>query len=368
MTEYPPPRRPGAPPAEPAPRPARHRLRRGRVVLAVALAAGLVLAGRVVVAPVFGDAAQASEGGRTAAATGQPSTAAGMPSMPGMPGTSPSGAPATLPADATLPQKVVPTRTFSGPPPQAQYHEIHADCTATRQLSDDPIVYPGQPGASHNHTFIGNRGTDADSTPASLRAGGGTSCQDQGDTSGYWFPTLYQNDKVVNPTTVTVYYKSGVKDYRTVMPFPQGFRLIVGDMHTPSAADFKGNWRCGNQVSDTFPSSCPAGSSLVVHLQAPSCWDGIHLDTADHRSHMAYPVKGVCPAAFPVPLPMLEIKVPYQLPGGSTAGLRYSSGASYSFHYDFMNGWQQPRLEQLVAHCINGGRQCNGYGVDQHKP
>ena len=33
-----------------------------------------------------------------------------------------------------------------------------------------------------------------------------------------------------------------------------------------------------------------------------------------------------------------------------------------------MNGWDAPRQAALVSHCINGGRQCNGYGVDQHKP
>ena len=54
--------------------------------------------------------------------------------------------------------------------------------------------------------------------------------------------------------------------------------------------------------------------------------------------------------------------------GGTTTGLRYSSGASYSFHYDFLNAWQPDRLAYLVKHCINEGRQCNGYGVDQHKP
>jgi hypothetical protein len=28
----------------------------------------------------------------------------------------------------------------------------------------------------------------------------------------------------------------------------------------------------------------------------------------------------------------------------------------------------QKRLEYLVKYCVNGGRQCNGYGVDEHKP
>jgi hypothetical protein len=252
-------------------------------------------------------------------------------------------------------------------PPRAQYHEMHANCDVNHRLSDDPIVFPGLAGASHNHTFIGNPRTDANSTPASL-VGGATSCEDTLDASGYWFPTLLRNDVPVIPDAPTVYYKSGVKDYRTVQPFPAGFKLLVGDVHTPDAAHFLGNWQCPGFKGNDIPSSCPSGSSLVVRLTAPSCWDGVHLDTTDHKSHMAWPVNGLCPADHPVPLPMLEIKLPYPLNNGSTGGLTYSSGASYSFHYDFMNGWDPARQAYLVSYCINGGRQCNGFGEDSKNP
>jgi hypothetical protein len=261
----------------------------------------------------------------------------------------------------------VPTRSFAGPPPRAGFHEFPANCTVTHRLTDDPIVFPGKPNTGHNHTFIGNPTTTANTTPETL-VGGRTSCQDARDASSYWFPTLLQNGNPVLPEKVTVYYKSGVSDYRTVLPFPAGFRLIVGDMHTPSAADFTGTWTCGTKEFTDIPASCPAGSSLIVRLKAPSCWDNVHLDTPDHKSHMAYPVNGVCPADHPVPLPMLQMKVPYKLPGGNTAGLAYSSGPSFSFHYDFMNGWDPTRQAEVIAHCVNGGRQCNGDGIDRHRP
>ncbi|MER5643726.1 DUF1996 domain-containing protein [Streptosporangium sp. NPDC002524] len=260
-----------------------------------------------------------------------------------------------------------PSPTFSGPPPRAQYREFAANCTATHYLPDDPIVYPGLAGAAHNHTFFGNKGTDAGSTNASL-VSGATSCQDPKDGSAYWSPTLLQAGKPVKPERATIYYKSGVSDYRTVKPFPVGFRLIVGDTKMTSAADFKGYWSCGNAKSKDFPASCPSGSSLIMRHQAPSCWNGTDLDSANHKSHVTYPVNGVCPASHPVAVPMLEMKVPYKLPGGRTEGLSFSSGVSYSFHYDFMNGWDQQRQVALVKHCINGGRQCNGVGYDQHKP
>ena len=254
--------------------------------------------------------------------------------------------------------------------PFAPYREMHADCGVTKQAADDPIVFPGMPGASHLHTFVGNTAPDAFSTPESLVERGGSSCRDPKDTASYWFPTLLQNGQPVPNTTVTFYYKSGVTDYRTVRPFPAGFRVLVGDMKTPDAASFGGEWDCGNRGGTTkeIPASCPKGNVLIVRYKAPSCWDGLHLDTPDHKSHLTYPVKGLCPAGHPVAVPMLQSKVAYKLKDGNTAGLKFSSGPSFSFHYDFMNGWDQARLEQLVKHCINGGRQCNGFGVDEHKP
>ena len=252
-------------------------------------------------------------------------------------------------------------------PPPAQYQEMHADCTVNHRLSDDPIVFPAIAGASHNHTFIGNPTTNAFSTPDSL-VGGASSCEDPLDASGYWFPTLYQNGVPLIPDKPVIYYKSGVKDYRTVQPFPAGFKLLVGDAHNMVPANFTGNWKCPGFTGTNFPASCPSGTSLVVRLQAPSCWDGVHLDSADHKSYMAWPVKGVCPADHPVPLPMLEAKIPYPLASGNTSGLTLASGPAYTFHYDFMNGWNAARQAHLVDYCIHGGRQCNGYGVDTKNP
>ncbi len=270
----------------------------------------------------------------------------------------------------TLPTPVQPIAAPGTKIPFAQYQEMHANCKPVKQAPDDPLVFPGLPGASHLHTFIGNTEPTAFSTPESLAANGASSCQDKKDTASYWFPTLLQNGKPVPNTTVTFYYKSGVTDYRTVQPFPAGFRELVGDMKTPDAASFGGYWDCGNKGGTTkeIPASCPQGNVLIVRYMAPSCWDGIHLDTPDHKSHMAYPVGGVCPAGHPVAVPMLQAKVAYKLTDGVTKGLVYSSGPSFSFHYDFMNGWNQARLDYLVKYCIDGGRQCNGFGVDEHKP
>jgi hypothetical protein len=64
-------------------------------------------------------------------------------------------------------------------------------CRFSHRSPDDPIVFPGRPGLSHDHTFVGNRTTNAFSTYGSLRAGR-TSCRRSADTAAYWLPTLYQ--------------------------------------------------------------------------------------------------------------------------------------------------------------------------------
>ncbi len=52
-------------------------------------------------------------------------------------------------------------------------------------------------------------------------------------------------------------------------------------------------FECGDlSRSWDIPRSCAPGTQVNVRYQAPSCWDGVNLDSADHKSHMAYPVGG----------------------------------------------------------------------------
>lgn len=94
--------------------------------------------------------------------------------------------------------------------------------------ADDPIVYPGQPGAAHHHTFLGNTSTDAFNTTESLLAGE-TNCVVPADRSAYWFPTLTRGSEEILPTFPQVTYdKSGIEDYAAVVPCPQGLRFVAG--------------------------------------------------------------------------------------------------------------------------------------------
>ncbi|MEU0335398.1 DUF1996 domain-containing protein [Streptomyces sp. NPDC006193] len=266
-------------------------------------------------------------------------------------------------------------------PPHRYFHEFQANCSVTHTAPDDPIVYPQQPGKSHDHTFMGNTTTDANSTTASLGAGR-TTCKAPGDLSGYWMPTLSKAGKPVLPVgPQTIYYKAGVTDYTSVRPFPKGLRFVVGTP-TQTADEFRRHpgfvegWECGDSYFNTeIPATCPnrADVQLNIRFQAPSCWDGRYLDTPDHKSHMAYPVvkagtnDNICPADHPVALPMVEFKMAFPV-NGDMSQVALASGPGHSFHYDFFNAWDDATLKALVDHCIVGGLQCDARGWDQTHP
>ncbi|MEU6873439.1 MULTISPECIES: DUF1996 domain-containing protein [unclassified Streptomyces] len=264
-------------------------------------------------------------------------------------------------------------------PPHRYFHEFQAHCSATHTAPDDPIVFPGQPGKSHDHTFMGNTSTNANSVTDSLY-GGDTACLAPADASAYWMPSMFNGDQKVLPIgPQTIYYKSGVTDYTSVRPFPKGLRFVVGNP-MQSAEEFRAHpgwvegWECGDDFKNVdFPKQCPAGTQVNIRMQAPSCWDGLYLDSPDHQSHMAYPVvkagtnDNVCPTDHPVALPMIEFKMAFPV-DGDMSNVRLASGRGYSFHYDFFNAWEERTLKAMVDHCIVGGLQCDPRGYDETNP
>jgi len=234
------------------------------------------------------------------------------------------------------------------------------NCRFSHMAMDDPIVFPGKPGASHDHSFVGNVSTDAFSSVDSLRAAA-TTCRRPGETAAYWMPTLYLNGDAVAPTGATIYYRRGRTNAR-IRAFPPGLKMIAGDSKATSAQPMSVTyWNCGVEggvaPTSTVP-TCPGGkmTSLRLHVRFPSCWDGTNLDSADHKSHMAYPTGRLCPATHPVATPAIELIYRYPIAGG--AGVTLASGGQYSAHADFFNAWKQGALTRLVNRCLNAFRHC----------
>jgi uncharacterized protein DUF1996 len=242
---------------------------------------------------------------------------------------------------------------------QLQGVNFVGSCSFSHMAMDDPIVYPRQPGASHDHSFVGNTTTNAYSTLRTLRAGSST-CRRGGETAAYWMPTLLLNGQMVAPTSATIYYRR--KTLARVRAFPAGFKMIAGDRRATSPQGMQITfWNCGAASSvpaSTEVPTCPdtRAQSLRLHVNFPSCWDGRHLDSADHQSHVAYPVRGACPATHPVAVPAISLIYRYPSTGGS--GVTLSSGSRYSAHADFFNAWRQRTLVSLVNNCLNALRHC----------
>lgn len=252
------------------------------------------------------------------------------------------------------------TRSGGGGPGGGARGVFAVRCEFSHRNTDDLIVFPGQAGRSHDHTYFGNRTTNASSTLESLRAAGATSCLKRGDTAAYWIPTLFSNGQAVTPLSATVYYRRKTAD--RVQAFPQGFRMIAGTATATAAQPLQvTSWNCKSffersERTSAIPACATGGrAALILHVNFPNCWDGTSLDSADHKSHLAYSVRSRCPATHPVAVPAISLNVRYVPVNPATAEL--ASRGQFSGHGDFVNAWNQERLQRLVDRYLNGIRR-----------
>nr|WP_255436709.1 DUF1996 domain-containing protein [Actinoplanes solisilvae] len=253
------------------------------------------------------------------------------------------------------------------PPGAVRVAEFLADCPFSHRLPDDPIIFPNMPGASHMHSFFGSTVTNAYSTTQDL-LNANSNCNPSIDKSSYWIPTLYNNNTPVEPTTGIFYYLGeGVRDdlIAQTQPFPLGLRIVAGNARATSPSDNTiARWSClhaGHVGSSPDFVTCPAGTMLESYLDFPHCWDGVNLDSADHKSHMAYPVNNACPSSHPVVVPKLRQVMRYPV-NGNPAQFRLASGAGYTMHGDFFNAWPVDELARRVNDCIRVIVKCGTDG------
>lgn len=243
--------------------------------------------------------------------------------------------------------------------PQGRRPQFKVECPYSHSANDDPIVYPGEPGASHLHDFFGSEIVDADTVPADL-LGSPTTCQQQLDTASYWAPALLDHGAKVEPVDLIAYYRPSVgTDPSTLVPYPHGLVMIAGDGTATEPQPLSvAAWHCGSSPElSSEPPTCPRTAPLAVRIAFPSCWDGVNLDSEDHKQHLAYAVGGTCPPQHPVAVPELVVEVRYPIHGDGH-DLVLASGQTITAHADFMNGWDQDKLEREVRTCLSRGRIC----------
>ncbi len=250
---------------------------------------------------------------------------------------------------------------------------LEVQCAVSHISKDDPIVYPGMAGAAHEHVFLGNTTTRFDSTETSMKAAPvpGTSCNNHADRAGYWFPMLYENGKRLMPGNFgddpktshnPIYFNNGEIERTKIKPIPAGLKMLVDIDDPPAHLGQLNGWRCGDSKPTVSVPSCTSIESngrnrLEFRLAFPQCvkLDSSGkpvLDSADHRSHVAYTTKnGVCPSTHPYPMP--RIVEAFRFPSNGGSDITLSSGAPDTLHADFMNTWDQTKQAELIKLCIN---------------
>ena len=273
-------------------------------------------------------------------------------------------------------------------------------CTAGQLSFDDPIVYPGQPGKSHLHQFFGNTLADAGSTYTSLRSSGDSTCNNRLNRSAYWMPAMLNGTgQVVRPDYVSIYYKrrpaSDPKcklQGKACIDIPRGLRFIFGFNMLNHAAQKTGNgyFNCDGPtgISGHYPTIvaaakyCPVGNKLGAVISAPDCWDGKNLDSADHRSHVAFGGYGDwgyyrCPSTHPYVIPTFTLGAwfsvddtldrsgswdgkfnSWHLSSDNMPGMAMTPGST--FHTDWFSAWDDKVLKLWHDNCINKLLNCSG--------
>jgi hypothetical protein len=262
-------------------------------------------------------------------------------------------------------------------------------CNAGHISRDDPIVYPAQKGRSHLHQFFGNTLTDADSTYESLRSSGDSTCMGPLNRSAYWIPAMMDGTgNVVRPDYVTVYYKRRPKNDpgcqrqgTACVELPRGLRFVFGyDMITHTSPTGAAYFDCDgptakpgrSQDIPTAAAKCPPGNRVGAIINAPDCWNGRDLDSANHRDHMAYASYGSwgylkCPTTHPYVIASFTLGAWYStyanlprwyLSSDDMPGMPRMTGGA-TFHADWWGAWDDETLTTWTDHCIDKMLNCS---------
>ncbi|KIO28080.1 hypothetical protein M407DRAFT_6960 [Tulasnella calospora MUT 4182] len=239
----------------------------------------------------------------------------------------------------------------------------------------DSIVSPGAVSA-HMHNIAGGNRFSSTYDYDDLRKSTCTSNLVNIDHSNYWAPGLHYVNKTGGSTTFsyipsyyTVYYldRNGSKKEK-VHAWPGPLKMLAGNpnrrtYNSTSVSDMAVS-KSSPQTTEFPKNNCPNG--LRAQIVFPSCWDGQNYDSADHMSHMAYPIdghpdSGNCPSTHPVRLVTLFYEqvfdvgsFPYN--GAGSWVLSNGDDTGYGFHADFQNGWEagdNSLLQQAIDQCTN---------------
>jgi hypothetical protein len=256
--------------------------------------------------------------------------------------------------------------------------------------TDNVIVAPGVVnGAHHLHDYVGNQANDAFANNDTF-ANADTTCANQGDRSSYYWPVLRVQDgtqdfdqnndgggkegnvgRILQAKQAQIKFVGSPKS--KVVPMPKFLRIITGDAKafTNGPANANASWSCtgfeDRQLKDKYP-ICPDGSDVVRTFKFQSCWDGQNVDSANHRTHVAFAdAEGRCQNGFQA-IPQLVMRLVYdvQAPVIENGEVRNAFAVDgfpeqlhkpITDHDDFINVFDEGLMDQMVR-CINAGARC----------
>ena len=276
--------------------------------------------------------------------------------------------------------------------PIAAGGQFRASCEFSHFGYDDPLVFPGRPGASHLHMFFGNTDVNAFSTYDSLLNSGSSTCNGQElNRTGYWVPALFDAQGAVRiPERVVVYYKGEGRARGEAQTFPEEAALIAtSNINTLSLDEGGAGGKLGFVCTNNFSAPSDDGAQtlpvcdgslyadqglgdstrvvLEMNVKFPQCWNGE--DPADWNNYI--PAAGGwyasnCTGEHDQILPNLEYFVNYVVePGETTEGWYLSSdvdptafgtaratGGS-STHGDWWGAWNAEVADLWIDNCVN---------------
>ncbi|TRX95430.1 hypothetical protein FHL15_003761 [Xylaria flabelliformis] len=281
--------------------------------------------------------------------------------------------------------------------PMAALAALLVDVTAAQQMLRfscsrltierlDPLVSPGMDQSPHTHQVGGGNSFRATMAPGTFDPVEESTCTSCTFSANLYFRarngTLKRVPQMVNMGLkadggITVYYIPPYDGKSKVTAFKPGFRMLVGDPMLRSGENQQRQLchRCFTTVNqvpfggapcagpmDTAelpPDFCQGGIRTTITF--PTCWDGVNIDSPDHKSHVAYPVNGTfeslapCPASHPIRLPQLMYEIMWDTRPFNSRELWPEDG-SQPFVYSMGDG--NDRCSELKSQTSDAAMEC----------